>query len=396
MKKQNINDSKVRFSAVIFVATAMMLVLSSTAILGQSAGQTPVLNIILTKQTPYPAEPGKNVNVEIEVQNTGLGDANNVIVEVIPSAPFSLLPGSDRTTTFARISASSSVKISYDLKVDDSTSSNQYQLEFRTYYANNPTNYLSQKVGINVQGQPDFVIDSSWTNPENIQPGGMVDVFIKIKNVGTGTANAVKATFNSSSGVLTPVLSKGSVYLDDIQPGGDATADIGLAVDSIAGQQTYPGMFTLTYDDETGSEIQKTFSLGIPVNGVIDIEVINIQANFDRNVIQIDIANKGTADANSVEGTLLVDNQSIGVDYTSQLKATKKTTLEFPLGVEGQAILALSYMGTNLQQFHVEKPIYLKYQNPNQSSPASTLILVIIVLAVVFFVWRRFFRKKKK
>ena len=383
---------KLMFAAVF----AALFIISSAAVHAQSTGQSPVINILLTKQTPYPAEPGKNVNIEIEVQNTGFADANSIVVEIVPAAPFALLPGSERTTTFAKITASSSVKIDYDLKVSDNAESNQYDLELRIYYANNPSNYLSQKVQINVQGQPDFIIDSTFTNPQNIEPGGNVDVFVKFKNVGTGTASNAQATFSSTSGVLIPVLSKGSAYLGDIGPDGDATADIQLSIDSTAGQQTYPATLTLTYDDETGAAKQEVFSLGIPVNGIIKIEVINIQANFDRNVIQIDIANKGTADANSLEGTLVMNNQTIGVDYTSQLKATKKTTLEFPLGAEGQATLVLSYTSTNLQQFHEEKIVDLRYQNPNQGSPVSTLIIVVIVAGAAYFVWRRFFRKKKK
>jgi hypothetical protein len=383
-------------TATILVSVfAVLLVLSSVAVHAQS-GQAPVMNILLTKQTPYPAEPGKNVNIEVEVQNTGLGDASNIVVEIFPAAPFSLLPGSDKITTFARISASSSVKVSYDLKVADSAESNQYDIEFRIYYASNPAGYVSQKVQVNVQGQPDFIIESTWTTPENIEPGGIVNVFAKIKNIGTGTASQVKASFNSSSGILIPVLSKGSAYLGDINPDSDAVAEFQLSVDSTAGQQTYPATLTLTYDDETGTGLQKDFPIGIPVNGVINIEVINIQANFDRNVIQIDIANKGTADANSIEGTLVMNNQTIGTDYVSQLKATKKTTLEFPLGAEGQATLALSYTSTNLQQFHEEKPVYLKYENPNQGSPVNTLITVVIVVVIVYLVWRRFCRKKKK
>jgi hypothetical protein len=249
---------------------------------------------------------------------------------------------------------------------------------------------------VNVQGQPDFIIDSTWTSPENIEPGGTVNVFVKIRNVGTGTGSQAQLTFNSSSGVLTPVLSGGSVYLGDINPGNDSVADIKLSVDSSAGQQTYPSLLTLAYTDGTGTARQESFSLGIPVTGIIKLDIINIQANFDRDVLQIDIANKGTADANSLEGTLIMNNQTIGVDYASQLKATKKTTLEFPLGLEGPGTLVLVYTSPNLQQFQIEKPVDIRYQNPNQSNPAGTAITVVVVVVVVYFVWRRFFRKKKK
>jgi hypothetical protein len=243
-------QTKVRFQAMIAVTAFALVLILATAAHAQTA---PVFDVVLTKQTPYPVQPGTNVNVEVEVQNTGLGDANNVVVQIVPADPFKLVAGTEQTTTFSRISASNSVKISYNLQVNDSAVSNQYDLEFRIYYVGNPTNYISQKVQVNVQGQPDFIIDSTWTTPENIEPGGTVNVFAKLKNVGTGTASNVQASFNSSSGVLIPVLSRGSVYLGDIKPNADAVADIQLSIDSLAGQQTYPATLTLSYKDETGT-----------------------------------------------------------------------------------------------------------------------------------------------
>jgi hypothetical protein len=375
---------------VVFTALLIMAV-------SANAQNTPVFNVILTKQTPYPVEPGKNVNVEVEVQNTGLGDANNLVVEIAPASPFTLLSGSDRIKTYTKISASSSVKVSYDLKVEDNAISNQYELEFTIYFANNPTNYLSKTaVLVNVQGQPDFIIDSTWTMPENIEPGGTFKLYAKIKNVGSGTASRTQVTLNSTSGLLIPVLSRGTVYLGDIKPGSDAVAEIELSVDTTAEHKTYPSTLSLSYKDETGVASQKLFSIGIPVTGVINLEIVKTEASFERNVIQIEIANKGTADANSLEAKLLIGGRSVGIDYVSQLKATKKTTLEFPLLLEGSGQLLLNFTSPGLKQTQVTKELSLKFENPNGGSPINTLIIVVVVAVVAYMLWRRFFRKKKK
>jgi len=381
---------------VLVAVFAVMLILSTAAVHAQSSGQAPVVNIVLTKQTPSPAEPGQKANIEVEVQNTGFGDASNIVVEIFPAAPFSLLLGSEKVTTFSRISASSSARILYDLEVDDSASSNQYDLEFRIYYASNPAGYVSQKVQVNVQGQPDFIIDTTWTVPEDIEPGGRVKLYARLKNVGTGTAKQVQASLNSTSGLLIPVLASGSVYLGDIMPQQDGVAVIELAVDSTAEQKTYPSTLTVSYKDETGAAVQETFSLGIPVTGIVNIEIINVEANFERNVLQVEIANKGTADANSIEAKLMVGGIDAGVDYVSQLKATKKVTLEFQLVQEGGGTLLLNYTTPDLRRGSVAKEVPITYQNPNQGSPVSTLIIVAIVAVIIYVVWRRFFRKKKK
>jgi hypothetical protein len=378
----------------IFLATVFVALMFSAAF--AQAQNTPVLNVILTKQTPYPVEPGKSVNVEVEIQNTGFADANNIVVEIAPADPFGLLTGTERTTTYTKISAFSSVKVSYDLKVNDSAISNQYELEFRIYFANNPTNYLSTKVLVNVQGQPDFIIDSTWTVPEDIEPGGTVKVFARIKNVGSGTASQAQVTLNSTSGLLIPVLSRGTVYLGDIKPGTDAVAEIELSIDTTAEHKTYLSTLSLSYKDETGSTNQKSFSLGIPVTGIINLEIVKTEANFERNVLQIEIANKGTADANSLEAKLVVDGKTVGVDYVSQLKATKKTTLEFPLVMEGEGQLILDFTSPGLRQTQVTKDVSLKYQNPNGDGSVSMLITLAIVAVIAYLLWRRFFRKKKK
>jgi hypothetical protein len=381
----------VQIAALVFFTA--LLVFPAAFVQAQN---TPVFNVILTKQTPYPVEPGKSVNVEVEVQNTGLADANNVVVEIAPADPFDLLIEAERTTTYTKISASSSVKVSYDLKVNDSAISNQYELEFRIYFANNPTNYLSKKVLVNVQGDPDFIIDSTWTVPEDIEPGGTVKIFARIKNVGTGTATQTQVTLNSTSGLLIPILSRGTVYLGDISPGADAVAEIELSVDATAEHKTYLSTLTLSYKDETGSLTQKTFSMGIPVTGLISLEIVKTEANFERDVLEIDIANKGTADANSLEAKLLVNGATVGVDYVSQLKATKKVTLEFPLVMEGQGQLVMDFTSPGLRQAQVTKDVSMRYQNPNGSSSVNTLITLAVVAVIAYLLWRRFFRKKKK
>ena len=382
--------------AVPMIAVAVFAALLILPAAFVQAQNTPVFNVILTTQTPYPVEPGKNVNVEVEVQNTGFADANNVVVEIVPTDPFELLPGTKRATTYTKISASSSVKVSYDIKVNDSAISNQYELEFRIYFANNPTNYLSKNVIVNVQGQPDFIIDSTWTVPDDIEPGGTVKIFARIKNVGSGTASQTQVTLNSTSDLLIPVLSRGTVYLGDIMPGTDAVAEIELSIDATAEHKTYLSTLSLSYKDETGSASQKSFSIGIPVTGLISLEIVKTEANFERDVLQIEIANKGTADANSLEAKLVVNGETVGVDYVSQLKATKKVTLEFPLVMEGQGQLILDFTSPGLKPTQVTKDVPLRYQNPNGNTSLSTLITLAIVAVIAYLLWRRFFRKKKK
>jgi len=91
------------------------------------------LTVVLTSQNPLPVEPGNNVEIEVQIQNNGLKEATNTIIEIVPKSPFTLLPGYDKVKTYNLIPAQGSVSKSYKLKVDDSVITESYNMEFRMY-----------------------------------------------------------------------------------------------------------------------------------------------------------------------------------------------------------------------------------------------------------------------
>jgi hypothetical protein len=355
------------------------------------------LEVVLTKQTPYPAEPGGTLDVEIEIQNNGYADANNYIVQIVPESPFTLVTGQDATKSFSRISALDSVKATFKLTVSDTAISNSYDLKFRLYPQSSPTIYLEKSVSIDVQGSTDFVIDSITTVPENIEPGGRVDLHVNIKNTGTGTARRVQGSFAAESTSIVPILSGGLVYVGDVAP--DETKDvkltIGIGPDLDYG--VYSSTLTLSYKDENNAQQTQSFDLGIPVTGVILMDIISIEPDYTGGTLDIEVANKGTADASSVEAKLFIGGEDTGIDYLSQLKATKKTTFSFPLVMQGAGELVIDYVGPDLKEGQIRKDVVLNFETPGGDTSGISILFWLIIIAVIgFFVWRRYFRKKKK
>ena len=115
----------VMFVFLSLISTGM---LNQGAFANSSVASTSVLDIVLTNQNPYPAEPGKNLDVEIEIQNIGNTDAVGRAVEIMAEEPFTLLPGEQKVKSFDRIGAVGSVKTSYRLYVNDSTMSLYYTI----------------------------------------------------------------------------------------------------------------------------------------------------------------------------------------------------------------------------------------------------------------------------
>jgi hypothetical protein len=129
---------------------------------------------------------------------------------------------------------------------------------------------------------------------------------------------------------------------------------------------------------------------------VINLEIVNIEPSFSRGTLEIEMANKGTGDAQSLEARFVVNGKTIGVDYLSQLKSTKKTTFDFPLVLSGNAELVLTFVEPGLSEKTVTKDLGpINFAAPGGDG-SSTLVFIIILIVIGYFVWRRYFRKKKR
>lgn len=380
--------------AIVSVIFAVLLAFS----LSQSASaqlNVAVLDVSLASQNPYPAEPGANMNLEVKIENTGTAGANDVVVEILPGLSFTLLSGESAKRTITQIGPQSSVQETYDMFVNTETISSSYDIDFKIYYASNPGIYSTKSVSVSVQGNPKLIVDSVTTTPDDIEPGGSVKLNFKIKNIGSGTARQLQASLNATSSYLVPVLSGGLVYIGDIESGETGNAVMELSIDSLAEYKTYTAVLTLDYNDESNTPTSDTFNIGIPVIGSIRLDIINVEPNYNRQSIDIEVANKGTTDAKSVEVKFIVNNQTVGIDYLSQLKATKKTTFSFPLILEGNGELVINYVGPGLEQNQVIKDVKLNFELPTGNGTASFMFYGLILLVIIIVVWRKYFMKKK-
>ncbi len=354
------------------------------------------LGIALAGQSPVPVEPGGNVELDVYIENNGLGVAEGVIIEIRPEHPFTLVLG-DMRREFAKIGSGSSVKSSYTLHVDDSVTTNTYEVEFYVYSNKTPMGTMKKGLPVSVRGSPKLILTDVRVSPDDIEPGSTVDINAKIKNVGTGGAGYMELSLNSSSSYLVPVLSGGSVYIGKLGPGEEAESGFEINIDMSADHKTYITSITAYYMDGENAERQAVFDIGIPVKGVISLDVINMEANPERGRLRIEVANKGTSEAKSLEAKLIMGGETIGIDYLTSLKANKQTVFDFPLVYRGSGQLAISYIGPGIEKGQVSRDIVLDFDEPRagDGSQIAAAVIVIFVAVICYLVFRKF-RKKGK
>lgn len=362
------------------------------------AAIAPSLNIALSSQTPYPVEPGDIVTIEIELQNTGLSEATNIVLEIEPSDPFTLVSGEKETKTFTRIEASDSVKTTYKLYVSKSAVSNDYEVDFRFYSEDDTAVTVVQSVLVAVQGSPKLVLGSINAIPEDIEPGDTVRLEVDIRNVGTGGVHYLESTFNSSSAYIVPVLAGGSYYMGELNPDSSNKALFDISIDNEAEYGTYSAILTLNYRDDTNTLQTTTFSVGIPIKGEPVIEVLS--AKVDNSDLKVDIENIGTGNAKALKISLVQGGEVKDSAIANELKPTKHKTLRFKGFTYGEAAINITYLDESNHEYTNEIPIsikqsvYAEEQAEGGVSPTITAILIVIVVLETFYVWR--IRKRKK
>ena len=283
--------------------------------------------------------------------------------------------------------------MTYRLSVDSEAPTSTYPVKFRIYEGSDATGYEEESIDINVLGEANLILDDLDTIPQTLEPGAIADAVIKIKNIGTGAAKDLELTLNSSHDEIKPILAKGRVYVGDIGPGETMTAALGMSIGSGAEEKTYIVTIGAEYRDESNSDASTAFSVGFPVEGTINLDIIKKEANYERNTLRIEVANKGTTEAKSLEARLVIDNETVGIDYISSLKANKKTTFEFPLALVGSGQLVMDFIGPGIEKNQVTKDVVLSYEQPSSTDGTGIIVVLIVLVIVVYLLYRKFLRK---
>jgi uncharacterized membrane protein len=348
-----------------------------------SAVASPEISVITAYTNPYPVEPGKSVDVSFEISNSGQADAKNIMIEVESTDMIKLLENPKKEINI--LSVGDSRIVNYKMFVDSSAISADYELTAYVSFEN--SNKYSYTIQITVQGKPDFKILKVDTGTVN--PGDKAEISVDIQNVGSGKAKRTNAEFSSTSTYIKPILAGGNVYIGDINPGEKKNIKFNVLTSSDAAYDVYTGKVNLTYEDESGNKLMKSFDVGILISGEPKFQIIKIEAKRDTQELSVEIANDGTAEAKAIKANLLIDNKIFDVDYVTNVNIDKRTTLKFILPSASRADLQLSYDSPDNKKFTQTDMIVW-------STPYTfpSWIIIVAVLLVVYVLWKKKWLKK--
>lgn len=401
--------------------TAMMLVVTLLAagIVSAQDSNNPVIKLTLSTYDPIPAEPGKLVDVWINVQNIGDTDARNVALEFIDSSAFSITSEDERTVNIPVLGAYKDYTIKYKMKVSENIADGPNDLMVRYTVGNVPSVVSTARISIDVKSAETAIsIKDISINPAPVEAGGKAKLSFNVENLAKSSSiRNVDVTVQITTVVsgttvvdlpFVTVNSGNQKSIDRIAPGQKGEFIFDLAVYPEAESKIYKLPVTVSYYDDTGRQYEKTILVGVEVNAKPDLFVTLESSDINSKVMSGDvlfnIINRGTSNAKLMTLTLKESEQYEVLSPSNELYLgnidsddfeTARFNVKSNEGKEITFTIELKYKDSLNNEFtEIHNVKYTLREPEGQKKGSFSWLLLVVVVAVSAFVWYR--RRKNK
>lgn len=394
----------------IILAILMIALMAMTVSAVQEFSE---LTATLTKYEPQPAQPGKYIDVFIKLENTGIGAASNVILEVLPEFPFSIDTGKT-SKTIGILGGKSFYIAEFRLKVDEGAVEGTNKLKVRFNSDESQNIWVEQKLDVSVQTQDAVLsIESIKIEPAEIIPGDKGTITLSFQNLADSFLSDIKVKLDLTSDDLPFVAynsaSEKNIYQIRARERKDVSFELIAFPDADA--KIYKIPVNITYYDNVGTKYTKTDLIGVVVNSKPDIKVLVDSTTLMKEQrigdIVLRIVNKGLNDvkfmnmkiAESEDFELLSSNNE---EYIGNLDSDDFETVDFKVLLKDEEtveiLITLEYMDNNNNKYVDNMNLKLKIHSAEKlgqkkSNRTMYFVLIVLIIGGIFF-YRR--RKKKK
>lgn len=392
----------------------------------QYIGRAPDLRVTISMQDPDPVEPGKEVEASFKIENNGTV-ANNVIFEVVPEHPFSLVPGESASKTVGSIGTSQEGKqnviVRYRLKVAQEAVDGNQEIKVRWKTSDFDSWVMLENLRIKVQSRDAIIsVDKFLTEPNVVEPGSSTKLTILLKNYATSLLKDIKVVLDLGKNgdetiPFSPLGSTNEKVVPFMDPQSSKSVEFELLVDPDAASKSYRIPVSLRYSDALNRNFSKSSILTVVVGGQPDVSVYidssTIYKPKTAGEITVKIVNKGLPDMKFVNVRLANSSMyrviSPSEVYIGNIDSDDYETADFKLYVERTSDkkvilpLTLEYKDANNKNYrqivNLELPLYSSSEAKRlglvKKNSSFTWILLIVLAVAGFFGYRYWKRRRK-
>ncbi|MDP6626837.1 MAG: NEW3 domain-containing protein, partial [Methanopyri archaeon] len=259
------------------IVCALILALSAGA---DFLPTEPNIRVLGLSYDPAPAEPGRQVEVSIKVDNFAKNAASDLVLEVRPKYPFSLKPGESESFHIGSLAPKTEVYRKFQVIVSEDAPEDTYELEIAACpdTCAEGEEVTIHKVSIDVESGADFTLKEIVLTPDLLVPGGDATAVLTLENTGLGKAQDVQLDITttpkgSTDAGLFYLLSSGTNrWLGDMGPKSTKKVYLSLGIgDGADGIYVLP--LTITYKSK-GATVTKTLELAMNVRKAVGRDLL--------------------------------------------------------------------------------------------------------------------------
>ncbi|MCX6685058.1 MAG: S-layer protein [Methanoregula sp.] len=326
-----------------------------------------------------------------------------IIIKSDPQMVGDLKGGSTVTSTYNIKILSDAPSGTYNLPVNIEYTYLQFAEQYgvdaiKYYYKTSNTSVL-----LPIRIKPLISVDVLSAEPEHLNVGTEGYLNLKIKNTGfeDGKKAVVRIIRNQNSPIIP---TDSSVYIGDFASGSTIDCRYKVSVAKDAERSTYPVDVAVVYENKDGDTVtSRTDTVGIPVGGKIDFDVISSPVTMNpgvKQVITVTYKNTGDTAVYSAQGRIsAVDpfTSNDDIAYLGDMKPGESVTASYEVSVNRDATIKEYGLDSEiryrdaLDNTYISDTMKVRVNIVERSGIAAILsnpvILSVIVAAIIGIVY---------
>ena len=285
--------------------TALFIILAILVCIAPSSSAGTDANIVITGVKPTELSPGDTKAITLTVKNGGSNDARQITFNFQESQHISVVGSS--SVCINSINGWCSKDVDITVHVSEGTQDGTYSIPvtctFSQYYSDGSQGSVTESmpevtytIVFRIVGGA--IIDVSDVDMAELKPGGETKLKFNITNVGNSPLQNLVFSWNEEKGVILPVYSDNTKYIEYIDAGESTELEYTVVADVNAEAGVY--QLDLRFELEAGNgglrEINTT--TGVFVSGETDFDVIFSDSSAGQT--SLSVANTGNNPAYSV------------------------------------------------------------------------------------------------
>ncbi|MBN2420711.1 COG1361 S-layer family protein [Candidatus Woesearchaeota archaeon] len=366
--------------------------------------------ITTVKYEPYPAAPGRYVDVWIKVLNSGY-DEEDIEFKLLPKYPFSIDSGEKAERSASKLESGGTALFHYVVRVaEDAIEGNNaipYEVRIDGRRETSTINIWVQTI--------DATISVNAVTTQKIVPGEASPVEIEVENAGDSPISDIniKLDLSATTTPLIPVNSTNEKKIYMLGAKTKQTVTFNIMALPGAASNAYKIPIEIKYVDLTGKNYTKEGIIGLIVGAQPDlfstIASSGIYSTGETGEIAIRVTNKGLTDVKLLSANLISTEQYYVISenklYLGNIDSDDYETAEYRIKAKKSEKgittlkLELDYLDANNNKFTEVKDVPLKIVSEKDLGTGGNgsfikILVLLFLMVAAFFMYKRWEKSK--